>query len=630
MPVSIDITYLDKGTGSFAVYCDTKSGANKKVKTVACKNSGNWKKTSIVINDPNFGNRGLRGSDFYIKSLSTQEVLFSVVEVSKSGNDQSKAAFTATSLNVFDTLCYTPAAVTKAQSFVLSGAFLDGSDVKIGPAAGFRFAEVNDSNAFQDSIVIKGYGSSLQKTIYVIFKPPYAGNFNIIPVTGGGAQQLNVPANATAVNSSPDLSANISDITCNNYKNGTIDLILQGGEGPFSYQWSCAQKTYKVQTEDIDSLTPGDYTVIVTSKAGCSTSKTFSVKQPDVLMASVTADSLILCKGGTTTVQVSASGGTFPYTGTGTFVVNQGYKSFQVVDKNGCSQGTSISMVNGTKTIPLKPVAINGDNADATGVCGNNEFTYTVSTVADAASYQWTVPQNATITSSENNGEKIKLTVAPGFSNGTIAVSAVNACGVSNEITKYIKMEPNKPGSIIGPSSVSPQQKQVVYEVQPVVQGVTYEWDVTGGAVITSGQYTSKITVDWGNYSGRVKVLAKNGCGSSPYFLYDVSMTSSLTSGATVESAVTSTNAIQSNSDVLLQLQPNPAKDYTYLTIKGEGKYAISVYDMNGKILLNKTTGVVSHQTKEYINLQGFAGGIYLIKVTNEQGYNKTIRLLKQ
>jgi len=51
---------------------------------------------------------------------------------------------------------------------------------------------------------------------------------------------------------------------------------------------------------------------------------------------------------------------------------------------------------------------------------------------------------------------------------------------------------------------------------------------------------------------------------------------------------------------------------------------------MNGKILLNKTTGVVSHQTKEYINLQGFAGGIYLIKVTNEQGYNKTIRLLKQ
>ena len=55
---------------------------------------------------------------------------------------------------------------------MLNGAFLDGSVVKIGPVAGFRFAQVNDDKAYRDSILIRGYGSSFQETIYVIFKPP--------------------------------------------------------------------------------------------------------------------------------------------------------------------------------------------------------------------------------------------------------------------------------------------------------------------------------------------------------------------------------------------------------------------------------------------------------------------------
>ena len=96
LPVSIDITYLDKGTGSFGVYYDSKDdGTNKEAAIVTCKNSGIWKKASVVINDANFGSRSSHHSDFYIKSLSKEDVIFSVVQIFKSGKNLNKRGFTA-------------------------------------------------------------------------------------------------------------------------------------------------------------------------------------------------------------------------------------------------------------------------------------------------------------------------------------------------------------------------------------------------------------------------------------------------------------------------------------------------------------------------------------------------------
>jgi hypothetical protein len=52
----------------------------------------------------------------------------------------------------------------------------------------------------------------------------------------------------------------------------------------------------------------------------------------------------ITCYGGTTTVTVSATGGTAPYTGTGTFTVGAGTYEYTVTDANGCMSTVSITV----------------------------------------------------------------------------------------------------------------------------------------------------------------------------------------------------------------------------------------------------------------------------------------------
>ncbi len=60
--------------------------------------------------------------------------------------------------------------------------------------------------------------------------------------------------------------------------------------------------------------------------------------------AAVTASSSntpILCNGGSSTVTVSATGGTPPYHGTGTFSRSAGTYSYTVTDANGCTATTT-------------------------------------------------------------------------------------------------------------------------------------------------------------------------------------------------------------------------------------------------------------------------------------------------
>ena len=60
------------------------------------------------------------------------------------------------------------------------------------------------------------------------------------------------------------LSTIITDASASTINNGAIDLILSGGEFPFSFNWSNGSTT-----EDITSLFAGEYNVTVTDNIGC-------------------------------------------------------------------------------------------------------------------------------------------------------------------------------------------------------------------------------------------------------------------------------------------------------------------------------------------------------------------------
>ena len=125
-------------------------------------------------------------------------------------------------------------------------------------------------------------------------------------------------ANATAT--SIDCTGGTADITVT----GSGGTPLYTGEGTFT-------------------VTAGTYSYTVTDANGCSETVTITVTEPTSLVASVSSTS-IDCNGGSADVTVSATGGTAPYTGTGTFSETAGTYSYIVTDANGCSETVTITI----------------------------------------------------------------------------------------------------------------------------------------------------------------------------------------------------------------------------------------------------------------------------------------------
>src|SRR5256884_4874130 len=81
-------------------------------------------------------------------------------------------------------------------------------------------------------------------------------------------------------------------------------------------------------------------TLTVTDSNGCTATTTGDISQPDALTAS-SSNTAILCNGGSSTVTVSASGGTQPYSGTQSFTHGAGTYSVTVTHSHGCTATTT-------------------------------------------------------------------------------------------------------------------------------------------------------------------------------------------------------------------------------------------------------------------------------------------------
>ena len=91
----------------------------------------------------------------------------------------------------------------------------------------------------------------------------------------------------------------------------------------------------------------------MTDANGCISVAIDSITQPVFLQAAASTGA-ITCAGGTTTVNVTANGGTLPYTGTGTYSRFAGNYTYTVTDFNGCTASTS--------GIITQPVALSAYN----------------------------------------------------------------------------------------------------------------------------------------------------------------------------------------------------------------------------------------------------------------------------
>ncbi|MFM9028423.1 MAG: hypothetical protein ACKOQ6_10565, partial [Bacteroidota bacterium] len=146
---------------------------------------------------------------------------------------------------------------------------------------------------------------------------------------------------SATINNAPLLltvTETIGTIACNGGST-TLTVNASGGTSPYTGTGSFTRNA-------------GAYTYTVTDNNGCTGVVNGVITQPSVLTASASAG-VIICIGGGTNVVVSATGGTSPYTGTGTFVRSAGAYAFTVTDANGCT-----SSVSGNIAAPTSGTAI--------------------------------------------------------------------------------------------------------------------------------------------------------------------------------------------------------------------------------------------------------------------------------
>ena len=188
------------------------------------------------------------------------------------------------------------------------------------------------------------------------------------------------------------LSCSTSPVLCFGASTGSMTVSTSGGLAPFTYTWTNAVAG---NVPTANNLPAGTYTVTVSDASGQVKSTFCTITQPTLLVASASTGT-ILCNGGTTTVDVSATGGTAPYTGTGSFTVGAGSYTYTVTDANNCSKQVSVEVSEPSLLIPSASsgtILCNGGTTEVTVTAtgGTAPYTGTGSFTVGAGSYTYTV-----------------------------------------------------------------------------------------------------------------------------------------------------------------------------------------------------------------------------------------------
>lgn len=155
-------------------------------------------------------------------------------------------------------------------------------------------------------------------------------------------------------------SAVQTNVSCFGGSNGTIDVTVTGGTGPYTFSWNNGQYT----TEDLTGLAPGTYNGVLTDANGCQDSGSIVITEPAILATSTVMTNPSTCNGNDGSIDVTISGGTPVYTSlwsnsattedlTG---VGPGTYSCTITDLNGCT--TQFSVTLNSPSAPTVSLAI--------------------------------------------------------------------------------------------------------------------------------------------------------------------------------------------------------------------------------------------------------------------------------
>lgn len=293
--------------------------------------------------------------------------------------------------------------------------------------------------------------------------------------------------------------------------------------GATSYIWTLPSGWPGTSTINSISATTsangGTVSVAASNSCGTSTAQTLTVSlgtapsQPGAITGNAT-----ICSGSTQTYSISPVAGATSYnwtlpsgwsgasTSTSVTALSGTSGSVTVVAINDCGTSVAQTLTVTVNATPTQPTAISGNAS----VCQGISNVYTVTPVAGATSYTWTLPGGWSGSSTTNS-----ITATPAGASGTILVSASNSCGTSPTQSLNVTVNsaaPVQPGSISGNATVC-SSSTTTYTVPVVANATSYNWTLPGGWSGTST--TNSIIVTVGTTGGTISVTASNGCGTS-------------------------------------------------------------------------------------------------------------------
>ncbi len=153
---------------------------------------------------------------------------------------------------------------------------------------------------------------------------------------------------------SVSIQESIQNVKCFGESNGSIILKTLSGTAPFNFNWNTGR-----QTDTLNQLSQGKYTVIIFDANGCRFEKTYEVMAPDLIFVDANVQASF---GNNGSIELLVLGGTKPYkylwsTGDTTQMISElipGTYTVTISDANGCMNVQRYDVQNKVSVIDVK------------------------------------------------------------------------------------------------------------------------------------------------------------------------------------------------------------------------------------------------------------------------------------
>ncbi len=361
-----------------------------------------------------------------------------------------------------------------------------------------------------------------------------------------------------------------TDASCSDASDGSLIINLSDAANPVNFSWeNAATGAVGGNTESLDGLAPGTYSVIATDANNCTISLTVEIDAPSAIAGAVSETQMTGNSQDDGTASVTVTGGVMPYTydwsnGETTSSISglgEGTYTVMITDANGCTLELSTIINDVECTIAATS---NGSDASCNGAAdGSAEVT--VSGTNGALTYSWS---NGAIDASLNNLEA-----------GTYEVTATDEFGCQ-VITSVTVAEPavlDYTSSLTSIDCNGDADGSISLELEGGTEPYSVMWN-------TGDSSYDLFDLDAGVYSA--EITDANGCIVNVSF--DVEQPDALTLDAPFNT-VTENGASDGSITLIVEGGSMP---YTYtwsngattseLTDLSAGAYSVVIEDANG------------------------------------------------